>query len=68
MKAIEFFGKDDPEVIIPVEIERPNKATRMFKNMDAALDFCKFVRPPSLSIETTLSGVVVHYTDSSGRM
>lgn len=68
MKAIEFFGKDDPEVIIPIEIQRPNKVTRGFKNMDAALDFCKIVRPQFVTIETTQVGVVIHYTGSEGML
>lgn len=31
---------------------RPNIAVRVFKNLDAALDFCRFVQPTEMHIAT----------------
>lgn len=40
-----------------VKILGQTKVTaRMFKNLDAALDFCKFAEPESLAIERVYSG------------
>lgn len=51
-------------------------STKMFKNLDAALDFCRFAEPESMSIERIYQGVAngVHevvgyqltYTGSKG--
>jgi hypothetical protein len=33
-----------------MEVIRPNVTNRIFKNMDAALDFCKFAEPDEIHI------------------
>ncbi len=61
-----------------MEIERPEVTERMFKNFDAALDFCRFIEPESLvidrlyeggiNIESKIVGYRVQYMGSEGRL
>lgn len=39
------------------EVFTPNIKTKMFKNLDAALDYCRFAEPTSLAIETLYHGI-----------
>lgn len=39
------------------EVFTPNIKTKMFKNLDAALDYCRFAEPSSLAIETIYQGI-----------
>lgn len=55
-----------------VEVSTPVVQSRTFKNMDAALDFCKFTQPEELTIRRAIVGVEVVgyqliYTGSSGQ-
>lgn len=54
------------------EVQSPAVAERMFKNLDAALDFCRFVQPDELAIRKLFNGIEVigwqlHFTGSDGQ-
>lgn len=57
------------------QVVRPTVTTRDFKNLDAALDFLKFVQPESVAIDrkyqthgnvSEIIGYRVQYTGSEG--
>lgn len=58
------------------EVLRPNVKTQMFKNLDAALDYCRFVDPEQLTITRVYSsemrdspaGYQLAYTGSEGML
>lgn len=67
--------KDDFDRLEAIEVARPTVTTRKFKNLDAALDFCKWAEPDQLAIEkvyekvgdaTQLVEVVLQYVGSRG--
>lgn len=53
------------------EVESPIVKTKNFKNIDAALDYCKFAEPQELSIkriveDNVVTGYQLVYTGSKG--
>lgn len=49
-------------------IQRPDVTVREFKNLDAALDFCKFVEPKELNIRKIDAGYLLQYNGSEGML
>lgn len=54
-----------------MQVESPVVKSRTFKNMDVALDYCRFAEPQELSIKRIVEGNVVTgyqlvYTGSKG--
>jgi len=54
------------------EVQTPMVHERMFKNLDAALDYCRFVGPDELAIKRVFNGVEMvgwqlHFTGSEGQ-
>jgi len=54
------------------EVQSPAVKAHMFKNLSAALDYCKFVEPDELSIKRMFNGQEVvgwqlHFTGSEGQ-
>lgn len=54
-----------------MQVESPVVKSRSFKNLDAALDFCKFAEPQELSIrrvveDNVVTGYQLVYTGSRG--
>ena len=51
------------------EVEVALTGTKYFLNLDAALDFCKWVRPTSFSIQVLHNGTCeLTYSGSEGRL
>lgn len=54
-----------------MHVETPVVKSKSFKNLDAALDFCKFSEPQELTIrrvveDNTVTGYQLVYTGSKG--
>jgi len=54
------------------EVEIPTVKSQMFKNLAAALDYCRFVNPDELAIKKVFNGVEavgwqLHFTGSEGQ-
>lgn len=53
------------------EVQSPVVKSQMFKNLSAALDYCRFVEPDELAIKKVFNGVEfigwqLHFSGSEG--
>lgn len=54
------------------EVQSPTVKSQMFKSLEAALDYCLFVKPDELAIKRVFNGVEMigwqlHFTGSEGQ-
>lgn len=48
--------KEDMIDTIVLRVETPTVRTKMFKNLDAALDYCRFAEPEDMNIRRVYTG------------
>jgi hypothetical protein len=62
---------DEQTVVLEGEVQSPTVKDQMFKDLDAALAYCRFVKPDELAIKRIFNGVEaigwqLHFTGSEG--